>query len=198
MRLAAVEAFAAFFHSITKKQQSKYYALLPEVLNILPPLQESGDSDNLSKAFIALIELAEVAPKMFKSLFNTLVLFSIKVIQDKDLGDATRQNALELMATFADYSPAMCRKDPDYVTSMITQCLSLMTDIGLDDEDASEWNQSEDVRTKILRHTPADNVSSTLKRATKTMSQGSNAWIDSLINLVAKPCCLSLLHGYHE
>lgn len=115
---------------------------------------------------------------MFKSLFNTLVQFSIKVIQDKDLGDTTRQNALELMATFADYAPAMCKKDSDYVTSMITQCLSLMTDIGLDDEDATEWNQSEDVRLQCSRLVLTDNTSLMLKKAIKIMLQESNVWID--------------------
>ena len=94
---------------------------------------------------MALIELAEVSPKMFKHHFNNLVRFSISVIQEKELGDQTRQNALELMATFADYAPAMCKKDPVYTPEMVTQCLSLMTDIGVDDDDASEWNASEDV-----------------------------------------------------
>lgn len=140
-----MEAFASFFRSITKKSQIKYYALIPEVLNILPPIKDSGDSDELTKALISLIDLAEIAPKMFKNLFHNLVAFSVSVIQDKDLDDQARQNALELMATFADYAPAMCRKDETYTTDMITQCLSLMTDIGMDDDDAAEWNASDDV-----------------------------------------------------
>ena len=82
---------------------------------------------------------------MFKPLFNSLVQFSISVIQDKELDETPRQNALELMATFADYAPQMCKKDPSYTSEMVTQCLSLMTDVGIDDEDASEWNESEDV-----------------------------------------------------
>ena len=145
VQLAAVEAFAKFFYSINKKSQSKYFGLLPEILNILPPIKESSDSNQLTKALIALIELAEVSPKMFKPLFNNLVTFSITVIQDKELDDQARQNALELMATFADYSPQLCRKDPSYTTEMVTQCLSLMTDVGMDDDDASIWNASEDV-----------------------------------------------------
>lgn len=140
-----MEAFASFFRSINKKAQQKYYPLIPEILNVLPPLKDSGDSGLLSNALIALIELAEVAPKMFKPLFNNLVTFSITVIQDKELDDQARQNALELMATFADHAPQMCRKDPTYVSEMVTQCLSLMTDVGLDDDDAAEWNASEDV-----------------------------------------------------
>ncbi|KAI9822390.1 MAG: hypothetical protein M1827_000109 [Pycnora praestabilis] len=145
VRLAAMEAFASFFRSISRKAQQKYYALIPEILNILPPIKESQDSDQLTKALIALIDLAEVAPKMFKPLFHNLVTFSITVIQDKELGDPARQNALELMATFADYHPQMCRKDPSYTSEMVTQCLSLMTDIGMDDDDAAEWNASEDL-----------------------------------------------------
>lgn len=140
-----MEAFASFFSSLGKKSQPKYYALLPEVLSILPPLKELQDSDGLTTALISLMNLAEVAPKMFKPLFHNLVTFCIGMIQDKELTDQARQNALELMATFADYAPAMVKKDPSFVTDMITQCLSLMTDIGADDDDASEWNASDDV-----------------------------------------------------
>ena len=140
-----MEAFSSFFASIQKKAQKKYYTLVPKILNILPPLKEQGDSTNLTKALIALIELAEEAPMMFKHLFHNLVQFSMTVIQDKGLGDLTRQNALELMGTFADYASALCKKDPSYTSDMVTQCLSLMTDVGQDDEDASEWNASEDL-----------------------------------------------------
>ncbi|KAJ9134791.1 Importin beta-3 [Pleurostoma richardsiae] len=145
VRLAAMEAFAAFFRSLGKKSQAKYYPLLPEILNILPPIKESQDSDDLSKALVALIDLAESAPKMFKPLFHAVVQFSVGVIQDKELSDLCRQNALELMATFADYAPSMCKKDSSYTTDMITQCLSLMTDLGEDDDDAAEWLSSDDL-----------------------------------------------------
>ena len=142
-----MEAFSSFFRSLTKKAQKKYFALIPEILNILPPIKDSGDNDQLTKALIALIDLAETAPKMFQPLFHNLVTFSITVIQDKELDDQARQNALELMATFADYNPQMCRKDSSFTSEMVTQCLSLMTDVGTGDDDASDWNASEDVST---------------------------------------------------
>ena len=145
VKIAAMEAFSSFFAVVDKKAQKKYYPLVPELLNILPPLKDSGDSDNLSKALVALIELAEEAPLMFKHLFRNLVQFSISVIADKDLGDQTRQNALELMGTFADHAAPLCRKDSSYTSDMVTQCLSLMTDVGQDDDDAAEWNSSEDL-----------------------------------------------------
>lgn len=118
---------------------------MADLLNILPPLKESSESDELSSAFLALIELAEISSKMFKGSFNDLVTFSISVIADKDLSDQVRQNALELMATFADYAPNMCKKQPNFAQDMVTQCLSLMTDVGADDDDAEDWTSSEDV-----------------------------------------------------
>ncbi|KAK3984939.1 putative importin beta-3 subunit [Cladorrhinum sp. PSN332] len=145
VRLAAMEAFASFFRNLSKKNQNKFHGLLPEVLNILPPIKESQDSDDLSKALVALIDLAESSPRMFKPVFNVLVQFSISVVQDKELSDLCRQNALELMATFADYAPSMCKKDPNYTRDMITQCLSLMTDLGEDDDDAAEWLAADDL-----------------------------------------------------
>ena len=145
MRLAAVEAFASFFQSIQKKAQPKYFHLIGDVLSILPPIKSTKDSDQLSRALVSLIELAEVAPRMFKDHFHDLVTFSIGVVQDKELVDQARQNALELMATFADSGPVMCRRDATYTSQMVTQCLSLMTDVGADDDDAEEWNACEDV-----------------------------------------------------
>ncbi|KAK0713787.1 armadillo-type protein [Lasiosphaeria miniovina] len=152
VRLAAMEAFAAFFRCLTKKNQTKYHGLLPEVLNILPPIKDSQDSEDLSKALVALIDLAESAPRMFKPVFNKLVQFAISVIQDKELNDLCRQNALELMATFADYAPSMCKKDPNYTSDMITQCLSLMTDLGEDDDNAEEWLASDDLDQEESDH----------------------------------------------
>lgn len=149
-----MEAFASFFRSLPKKSQPKFFGLMPDMLNVLPPLKESSESDELSSAFLALIELAEISPKMFKGLFNNLVKFSVSVVANKELSDQVRQNALELMATFADYAPATCKKDPDFTSQMVTQCLSLMTDIGEDDDDASEWNASEDV-CDTLPYTPS-------------------------------------------
>lgn len=108
-------------------------------------MKDAQDDDNLSKVLVALIDLAEVSAPIFKPLFGDVVRFGISIVQDKDLNDQTRQNALELLATFADSSPSMCKKEPSYATEMVTQCLSLMTDIGQDDEDTSEWNNSDDV-----------------------------------------------------
>jgi len=203
-----MEAFASFFRGLGRKAQPKYYPLLPEVLNILPPIKESHDSDDLSKALVALIDLAETSPKMFKPLFHNLVVFSISVISDKELDNLCRQNALELMATFADYAPSMCRKDPSYTEDMITQCLSLMTDLGEDDDDAAEWLASDDVSPPFPFHGTTFSSCSipveltgifcslTRRRATRTTSPESSAWTGSPTNWVDKLFCHPRLTGF--
>ena len=138
-------AFSAYFRNLGRKRQLKFQNLFPEILSVLPPVKETGDSEELSSALVALIDLASTAPKMFKPHFPDLVGFCVTVIQDKELDNTCRQNALEFLATFADYAPSMCRKTPAYTEQMITQCLSLMTDLGKDDEDASEWMSTDDV-----------------------------------------------------
>ncbi|KUJ10726.1 ARM repeat-containing protein [Mollisia scopiformis] len=186
VRLAAMEAFASFFRSINKKSQQKYYALIPEVLNILPPLKEKQESEELTRALVSLIDLAEVAPKMFRPLFHNLVAFSVSVIQDKELTDQARQNALELMATFADYAPAMVKKDATYTSDMITQCLSLMTDIGVDDDDASEWNASDDMdpEESDLNHVAGEQCMDRLanKLGGSTILAPTFSWLPRMMN----------------
>lgn len=142
-----MEAFSSFFASLNKNAQKKYQYLLNDILSILPTVRGSNDEEDLTRSLISIIELAEVAPKMFKDHFHDLVTFSMGVVKDKQLGDTPRQNALELMATFADNVPAMCKKDSNYTNEMVMQCLALMTDVGIGDEDASTWNESEDVST---------------------------------------------------
>ncbi|KAM3422465.1 hypothetical protein BST61_g2813 [Cercospora zeina] len=145
VRIATMKAFSAFFQSLSRKAQPKYYGLIPDILGTLVPLKEAHDSEGLTEALMAVIELAEVASKAFKGVFGPLVTVTIEMIGDKELDDQARQNALELMATFADYNPKLCKSDKNYINDMVTQCLSMMTDVGQDDEDAEEWNAQEDV-----------------------------------------------------
>lgn len=147
VQLAAMQAFSAFFSSLQKKQQQKYYNLVGDILNILPPLHEKGLSDDLKNALLEMMNIGEEAPRMFKPLFSGLVTFCISVVQDTKMEDDARQNALETLTTFAEVSPQMCKNEPTYAEKMVTQCLSLMTEVGTDDDDAAEWNESEDVST---------------------------------------------------
>lgn len=205
-----MEAFSSFFEQLNKNAQKKYHYLLPEVLAILPTVRNSSDEDHLTRALLSVIVLAEFAPKLFKDTFHDLVTFSMGIVKDKDLSDTVRQNALELMATFADNAPAMCKKDPNYTKEMVMQCLALMTDVGAGDEDASAWNEAEDVRDLLLDNSLRDVRLLTICSSTKTRAMPitlpvSKQWIVWPTSSAAQHCshlhlsgcqrCLILRHG---
>lgn len=121
--------------------------LLDPLLNVLPPLLAEKQSQELTDALTALIDVASDHPKMFRPGFAHLVEFAISVVKEKDLENDARQSALELLVTFAEGAPAMCRKDPIYPMATIEQVLSLMCDHDDDPDALEEWRNTNDVFT---------------------------------------------------
>jgi hypothetical protein len=119
--------------------------LLEPLLNVLPPLLSEKQSEELTEAMTALIEVATEHPKMFRPGFAHLVEFAISVVKEKGLENDARQAALELLVTFAEGAPAMCRKDPIYATATIEQVLALMCDHDDDPGALADWRNTDDV-----------------------------------------------------
>src|SRR5271156_825683 len=120
-------------------------ALVDPLLNVLPPLLAEKDSQSLSEAIRSLIEVAAEHPKMFRQTFSGLVQFALSVIKDKELENDPRQNAMELLVTFAETEPGMCRKDPNYTMGTVEQMLAFMCDHYDDPETLEEWRTTDDV-----------------------------------------------------
>lgn len=119
--------------------------LLDPLLNVLPPLLAEQKSDELTEALTALIEVATEHPKMFRSCFSHLVQFAIGVVKEKGLENDARQAALELLVTFAEGAPVMCRKDDHYTMATVEQTLSFMCDHDNEPESLTEWRNTDDV-----------------------------------------------------
>ncbi|KAK9451448.1 armadillo-type protein [Limtongia smithiae] len=146
VRISAIVAYAALFETLPKSSWKTIQDLLPALLNVLPPLNTVETSEELTSALSPLIDLATLAPKLFRPMFKTIVDFCISVIKNKEMDSMTRQTGLELLTTFADESPGMCKKEPTYATSMVHQLLALMTEVGEDDdEQATSWREDEDL-----------------------------------------------------
>jgi hypothetical protein len=124
-------------------------SLLDPLLNVLPPLLAEKQSEELTDALTSLIEVATEHPKMFRSCFGHLAQFSISVLKEEELDDDARQAALELLVTFAEGAPVMCRKDPQYTTATIEQILALMCDHDNDPDALVEWRNTDDVFSPI-------------------------------------------------
>lgn len=146
VRISTIGAFTSFFATLPKSTWRQLHPLLPQLLSVIGPLKEAGKEDELSTVFEYLIELAGLAPKMFKPMFKELVEFCLAVCKNKEFEEKTRNSALELLTTFSETSPNMCKKDDSYTSVMVLLCLELMTEIGEnDDEEASEWKNEDDL-----------------------------------------------------
>ncbi|OBA23195.1 ARM repeat-containing protein [Metschnikowia bicuspidata var. bicuspidata NRRL YB-4993] len=143
VRIAACTAFVAFFRELPKSIWQAMAPLLPRLLNSLPMFLQSGETDALAEVLQSLIDLVELAPKMFKAMFATIVDFCLSLCKNGDLDAAPRLAALELLTTFAEVSPAMCKQTPSYTLSMVLINLSMLTEVSRDDDDAADWNNDD-------------------------------------------------------
>lgn len=143
VRIAACTAFVGFFQILPKKAWPSVQTLLPNLLNSLPRLLQNGEDTALASVLESLIDLVDLAPKLFKDMFETIIQFCTAVAKNKDLDSTARLSALELLTTFSESSPKMCKQQADYTQSIVVITLSLMTEVCIDDDDASEWNNAD-------------------------------------------------------
>jgi hypothetical protein len=144
VRIAACIAFVAFFREVPKKSWQALSPLLPSLLNSLPRFLQNGQDQALASVLESLIDLVELAPKMFKDMFPTIIEFCAAVSKNKDLDSNTRMAALELLTTFAEVSPSMCKRTSSYTDNVVLITLSMLTEVCFDDVDAAEWNNNDD------------------------------------------------------
>ncbi|XYA03043.1 Importin subunit beta-3 [Meyerozyma guilliermondii] len=143
--VAACTAFVAFFRELPRKTYASHAPLLPNLMNSLPRFLQNGKDFALSSILASLIDLVELAPKMFKDMFPTIIEFCAAVARNKDLDSSARMGALELLTTFSEVSPAMCKKTPTFTNTMVEITLLMLTEVCIDDDDAAEWNNSSDL-----------------------------------------------------
>lgn len=144
VRIAATDAFVAFFQRVPKKEWASFSPLLPSLLNGLPKYLDEGKESALTSELESLIELVSLAPKMFKPMLPTIIEFCSTITKNQDLDPSTRLASLELLTTFCEASPNMCKLQPSYLETMVALTLQLMTEVCIDDEDAAEWNSNND------------------------------------------------------
>ena len=178
VRTTSTSAFSAFFVCLPKKTWAMFKPLLPVLLNVMEPFRQNHLETELTSVLESLITLAEVAPKMFLPVFGTLIDFTLAVASEQDFDENTRMSALELMATFADGAPNMCKREPKYVAQLVPVLLKLLTEVGVDDEDSLEWQNTDD--TMLIEEEEAIHSESKLVMDRISLSLGGEAVIPPL------------------
>ncbi|CAL9729300.1 importin subunit beta-3 [Monosporozyma unispora] len=144
VKISAVTAFVGYFKQLPKSTWSKIGVLLPSLLNSLPKFLDDNKDEALAAVFESLIELVELAPRLFKDMFDQIIQFCGIVIKNKDLENMSRTTALELLTVFSENAPHMCKSNPNYANTLVQSTLIMMTEVSFDDDDATEWKESDD------------------------------------------------------
>ncbi|ODV59540.1 ARM repeat-containing protein [Ascoidea rubescens DSM 1968] len=137
--IACSNAFVAYFEVLPKQSWQLLATLLPDLMNILPKLLNNGKDSSLSSVLESLILLIELAPKLFKDMFEKIIEFCSLITKNKNLEQNCRISSLELLTTFSEVSPQMCKSNSNYINSIIILSLSLMTELSPDDDEYSDW-----------------------------------------------------------
>ncbi|QPG76766.1 hypothetical protein FOA43_004160 [Brettanomyces nanus] len=145
VRIAACTAFVSFFENMPKSQWGVLARLLPNLLDSLPRLLETGNDSALASVLESLIDLVDMAPKIFKPMFSTLIQFCSAVAKNRDLESGARLASLELLTCFCESSPNMCKREPSYASAIVLDCLQLSTEVCEGDDDCEDWINSEDL-----------------------------------------------------
>ncbi|XP_039251343.2 importin-5-like [Styela clava] len=137
--LAARAAVAFLIENESNTQLLRHYQdLLPGILKATMKSASDGDDEVLK----SLVELCEDIPKYIRPRVADLLTMCLKLIGDVEIEESIRQLALEVIVTLAETVPGLIRKQKTYISQIIPQTLALMVD--LEDEDPTEWANSED------------------------------------------------------
>ncbi|KAF0272223.1 hypothetical protein FOG51_02783 [Hanseniaspora uvarum] len=144
VKVSAVTAFVNYFKEMDKSQWANLSVLLPDLLNSLPVFLDSGNDQALAAVIDPLIELVDIAPKLFQKMFDDIIRFCDYVIKDTNISSEARISALELISVFSERAPKMCSESEYYGTTAIFDCLLMISDIPDDEESIEDWLEADD------------------------------------------------------
>ncbi|KAF9289191.1 hypothetical protein BGZ68_009889 [Mortierella alpina] len=141
VRLATTKAAVAFLLDADHSTRNTLAPLMPPMLDCLNALLSARNEPGLVDGLVAMIELAEHSPRLFRHVTVTLVPFMLGIVKNKDLEDPTRQSALEFLLTLAECAPSLVRKIPDFARAVVPVAMEMMTEM----EDDDEWYSADDL-----------------------------------------------------
>eukprot|EP00735_Rhodelphis_limneticus_P008844 TRINITY_DN2321_c0_g1::TRINITY_DN2321_c0_g1_i1::g.20738::m.20738 TRINITY_DN2321_c0_g1::TRINITY_DN2321_c0_g1_i1::g.20738 ORF type:complete len:1078 (+),score=394.95,sp/Q8BKC5/IPO5_MOUSE/35.22/0.0,HEAT/PF02985.17/3.9e+03,HEAT/PF02985.17/7.7,HEAT/PF02985.17/2.6e+03,HEAT/PF02985.17/4.8e+03,HEAT/PF02985.17/0.24,HEAT/PF02985.17/6e-06,HEAT/PF02985.17/0.067,HEAT/PF02985.17/3.5e+02,HEAT/PF02985.17/1.7,HEAT/PF02985.17/0.053,HEAT/PF02985.17/6e+02,HEAT_2/PF13646.1/1.2e+02,HEAT_2/PF13646.1/14,HEAT_2/PF13646. len=140
VRLASFEAAAAFLQLLDDDSMKGFQDLIPSMLETLNEALTQQKEDEANTCLQLLIGVADETPKFFRRSLQQLLQISVHIASTDSLEDGIRQLAMELLLTFTEKAPKMCRSVSDFTPSVVQVALKMMLEL----EDTPEWHQGTD------------------------------------------------------
>lgn len=134
VRIAALSACASLISTFDKKEVVKLSELCPPMMACLQMcLQE--DEEAGQETLETLLEVLETRTKFFKKHFADVFRVMGAIASTADLEEVTRHLAIEFVLVYAEVSPAMVRKMPEFCPGLMPLLLRML----ITEEDDAEW-----------------------------------------------------------
>jgi hypothetical protein len=134
VRIAALSACASLISTFDKKEVVKLSELCPPMMSCLQMcLQE--DEEAGQETLETLLEVLETRTKFFKKHFADVFRVMGAIASTWELEEATRHLAIEFVLVYAEFSPAMVRKMPEFCLGLMPLLLRML----ITEEDDAEW-----------------------------------------------------------
>ena len=141
VRLTALKAYSSTLIDSDRSTRIQLSPLLIVAFEILPPLAQSGDFDNLRPALLTFTSLASSHPSLFESHLNNILTFAGEIADTSACPFEVRQPALELLLSLAEGIAASCRRNSRFSETFIKICLKWLS-VRCTDQD---WETTEDL-----------------------------------------------------
>lgn len=113
--------------------------LVPPILAVVAQLLQSTDEVEARAVLIALTDIAEAEPMLFKPQFQQHARMLLAAAADEggqEFDPETRQSALELLITLVEGKPALIRRDGVLLPKLCETLLGMLLTI----EDTEQWH----------------------------------------------------------
>eukprot|EP01117_Protostelium_nocturnum_P017390 TRINITY_DN7083_c0_g1_i2.p1 TRINITY_DN7083_c0_g1~~TRINITY_DN7083_c0_g1_i2.p1 ORF type:complete len:1021 (-),score=279.53 TRINITY_DN7083_c0_g1_i2:1847-4909(-) len=160
VKLAALLATSEFLHICEETERKHFQHLLPFMLETISAALTAKEEEKAQNALELFVEMAELHPVFLKPYLSQLLSACVAIMKADHLEDDTRHLALEFIATLCESRPAMVRKHPGFLETVIPLIVEMMWDI----EDDEDWYEGNDEDYSEVDITDSDIGEETLDR----------------------------------
>lgn len=127
LQIATLNAFSSYLQVLEPKEQKPFKSL---VMNIYEAVYNVLVKDNCNEEGLeALSEMLDVEHKFFKAHFKELNMLLQNIFKIPNIENGIKRMATEMLVDYSEKSPAIFRKNKEYLTSILEMVFVHMVDI---------------------------------------------------------------------
>ncbi|KAI9907041.1 hypothetical protein PsorP6_004517 [Peronosclerospora sorghi] len=184
VQIASLKAASALILTIEDKQELSAFAILVNpMLRIIERLVNAGDEVIFREVLSALVQIAEVHPKFFRSSLDDVARAMIFVCLAHELDTETRELSLEFLISLCENAGGMVRKSQFIVSNVVPLAIQLMCEV---EEDETWVQKFDDPDTFPVANDAENSISDAAAAAIDRLSSslGGNAVLPVAIPVI--------------